>query len=76
MKTTSTMTLGIGIASSGAGEAWFDFVNGGESFGLVRDGAWHEVAVATNYGWDMLKDKAEPYRLAESFEEGEAGTLK
>jgi hypothetical protein len=42
------MTLGIGIASSSAGENWFDFVNGGESLGLVRDGQWHEVVIPLN----------------------------
>ena len=47
-KTTTTMTLGIGIASSAAGEAWLDLVNGGEQFGLVRDGAWHEVVIPLN----------------------------
>ena len=48
MKTTSTQTLGIGIASSAAGESWLDLVNGGEQFGLVRDGAWHEVVIPLN----------------------------
>ena len=48
MKTSTTMTLGIGIASSAAGEGWIDLVNGGEQFGLVRDGAWHELVIPLN----------------------------
>jgi beta-glucanase (GH16 family) len=48
MKTTNTMTLGIGIASSAAGESWLNLVNGGEQFGLVRDGQWHEVVIPLN----------------------------
>ncbi|HRX86513.1 MAG TPA: benzoate transporter, partial [Phycisphaerae bacterium] len=27
------------------GEGWVSFINGGESFGLLRDGAWHEVSI-------------------------------
>jgi len=48
MKTTGTMTLGIGIKSSAAGESWLNLVNGGEQFGLVRDGQWHEVLIPLN----------------------------
>lgn len=51
MKTTNTMTLGIGVASSAAGESWLNLVNGGEQFGLVRDGQWHEVVIPlTRFG--------------------------
>lgn len=51
MKTTNTMTLGIGIASSAAGESWLDLASSGEQFGLVRDGNWHEVIIPLNrYG--------------------------
>ncbi len=42
MKTTSTQRFAIGIASAAAGEGW---VNITEEFGLVRDGAWHEVVI-------------------------------
>lgn len=45
MRTTSTHTFGVGIASSAAGEGWLDLINGGEQFGLVRDGEWHEVVI-------------------------------
>ena len=48
MKTTSTHTIGLGIASAAAGEGWIDLVNGGEQYGLQRDGAWHEVVVPLN----------------------------
>ena len=48
MRTTTTMTLGVGIKSSAAGEGWYDLVNGGEQYGLVRDGAWHEVLIPLN----------------------------
>lgn len=48
VKMTSTATIGIGIASSAAGEGWLDLVNGGEQFGLVRDGQWHEVVIPLN----------------------------
>jgi hypothetical protein len=44
-KTTSTATFDVGIASSNAGEGWVSFVNGGEQFGLVRDGAWRKVKI-------------------------------
>lgn len=45
MKTSTTHTVGIGIASSAAGESWLDLVDGGEQFGLVRDGQWHEMLI-------------------------------
>lgn len=48
MRTTTTMTIGVGIKSSSAGEAWYDLVNGGEQYGLVRDGTWHEVLIPLN----------------------------
>ncbi|RIK67084.1 MAG: hypothetical protein DCC65_07640 [Planctomycetota bacterium] len=48
MKTTTHHTIGFGIASSAAGEGWLDLVSGGEEFGLVRDGNWHEVVIPLN----------------------------
>lgn len=48
MKTTTSHTIGFGIASSAAGEGWLDLVNGGEEFGLIRDGNWHEVVIPLN----------------------------
>jgi beta-glucanase (GH16 family) len=48
MKTTSTATFDIGIASAAAGEGWLSFVPGGEAYGLVRDGQWHEVVIPLN----------------------------
>ena len=48
-KTTSTHTIGFGIASSAAGEGWLDLANGAaENFGLIRDGNWHEVVIPLN----------------------------
>src|SRR5690606_38941093 len=44
MKTTSTEMFKVGV-STGHGDSWVDFVNGGEQYGLVRDGNWHEVAI-------------------------------
>ena len=48
IKTTTTQTFKIGIKSSAAGEFWLPLVNGGEEFGLVRDGSWHEVLIPLN----------------------------
>jgi beta-glucanase (GH16 family) len=48
IKTTWTGTLGIGLASSAAGESWLNLVNGQEQFGLVRDGQWHELVIPLN----------------------------
>ncbi len=48
MKTSSTDTFKVGIKSSTSGESWVQFVDGEESFGLQRDGAWHEVVVPLN----------------------------
>lgn len=45
MKTTSTHTISIGIASNAAGESWLPLTEGGEQFGLVRDGQWHAVDI-------------------------------
>jgi beta-glucanase (GH16 family) len=48
MKTNSTATFKVGIAGSSAGESWVTFANGGWQYGLVRDGAWHEVSIPLN----------------------------
>jgi hypothetical protein len=45
MKTTSLHPIRFGIKSSAAGEFWLPLVEGGEQFGLVRDGNWHEVTI-------------------------------
>jgi hypothetical protein len=45
MKTTSSNNIGIGIRSSDAVEQWVSLVSGGQEYGLVRDGAWHEVVM-------------------------------
>jgi beta-glucanase (GH16 family) len=51
MKTTSSHTFGVGIASSAAGEGWISLTATGEQFGLVRDGQWHEVVIpAARFG--------------------------
>jgi len=48
MKTTWTGPFKIGVASSAAGESWVNVINGGETFGLVRDGNWHEMVIPLN----------------------------
>ncbi|MGV3540397.1 MAG: Ig-like domain-containing protein [Rufibacter sp.] len=44
MKTTSTANLKVGILSNGI-ESWVNLVNGGQQYGLVRDGNWHAVRI-------------------------------
>ncbi len=44
LKTTTPSTFKIGINTS-FGDSWVDFVQGGPQYGLVRDGAWHEVSI-------------------------------
>ncbi|MCG7585958.1 discoidin domain-containing protein [Photobacterium sp. OFAV2-7] len=54
MKTINTDTIGIGIASTGGGDAWVDLVNDGESYGLKRDGQWHQVSIPlSKFGIDF-----------------------
>jgi len=48
LKTTTSAPFSIGIASSAAGEGWVNFTSGGQQYGLVRDGAWHEVSIPLN----------------------------
>jgi beta-glucanase (GH16 family) len=48
MKTTSTAPFKIGIKTSTSGESWVKFEDGMPSYGLVRDGNWHEVIVPLN----------------------------
>ncbi|WP_444941048.1 discoidin domain-containing protein [Microbulbifer sp. ZKSA004] len=45
MKTTSEETIGIGINSTSGGESWVDLSVEGDTFGLERDGQWHEVSI-------------------------------
>ncbi|MCO1336055.1 family 16 glycosylhydrolase [Microbulbifer sp. OS29] len=45
MKTTSNQTVGIGIASTSGGDSWVDLVGGDETYGLKRDGEWHQVSI-------------------------------
>lgn len=47
MKTTSTETFKIGLKSSTSGESWV-FLDDQNSFGLIRDGQWHEVVIPLN----------------------------
>jgi beta-glucanase (GH16 family) len=48
LKTTTTHPFEIGISSAGAGEGWVRFENGGNPYGVVRDGQWHAVAIPLN----------------------------
>jgi uncharacterized protein YjdB/beta-glucanase (GH16 family) len=47
MKTSAKDKIGIGV-SSAAGESWVELIDGAEQYGLVRDGAWHEVNIPLN----------------------------
>ncbi|WP_058834498.1 glycoside hydrolase family 16 protein [Luteimonas abyssi] len=44
MRTTTPHVFKIGISTS-FGDSWIDFVDGGQQYGLVRDGNWHEVTI-------------------------------
>ena len=45
IKTSSTETFSIGLASSAAGDGSVELAAGGEEYGLVRDGEWHQVSI-------------------------------
>lgn len=47
MKTTSQETFKIGLKSATSGESWV-YLNDEHQYGLVRDGAWHEVVIPLN----------------------------
>ena len=47
MKTTSKDKIGVGISSAN-GDSYYDMIDGGQQYGLVRDGAWHEVKIPLN----------------------------
>ncbi len=47
MKTTSNDTFKIGLKSATSGESWV-MLNSEHQYGLVRDGAWHEVVIPLN----------------------------
>ncbi|WP_444911311.1 discoidin domain-containing protein [Microbulbifer sp. PAAF003] len=54
MKTTTKQTIGIGIASTSGGDAWVDLSVDGDTFGLERDGEWHEVSIPlSKFGVDF-----------------------
>ncbi|HBK47266.1 MAG TPA: 1,3-beta-glucanase [Xanthomonadaceae bacterium] len=44
MRTTMAAPFRIGISTS-FGDSWVTLAQGGQEYGLVRDGAWHEVAI-------------------------------
>jgi beta-glucanase (GH16 family) len=48
MATTTNDTIKVGVKSSVGGESWLFLETAGEHFGLVRDGAWHEVIIPLN----------------------------
>lgn len=58
LRTTTTHTFKIGI-STAFGDSWIDFVNGGQQYGLVRDGNWHEVSIPFSafYNLDLYSVK-------------------
>ncbi len=45
VKTTSTSNMTITVGSTSGGSGAVDLIDGGDQFGLVRDGAWHHVAI-------------------------------
>ena len=45
VKTTSTVNMTVTVGSTAAGSGAVDLVDGGDQYGLVRDGAWHHVAI-------------------------------
>jgi PKD repeat protein len=45
MKTTSSTTITIGIASTSGGGGNVELAEGGDQYGLARDGEWHHVAI-------------------------------
>lgn len=45
IKTSSTSSFSIGMASTSGGDGKVDFNEGGDQYGLVRDGNWHHVAI-------------------------------
>ncbi|MCO1336578.1 discoidin domain-containing protein [Microbulbifer sp. OS29] len=54
MKTTTEESIGIGIASTSGGESWIDLSTEGNSFGLERDGQWHQVSIPlSKFGLDF-----------------------
>ncbi len=54
MKTTSEQSIGIGIASTGGDETWINLSVDGETFGLERDGQWHQVSIPlSKFGVDF-----------------------
>lgn len=48
MKTTSQETFKIGLKSATSGESWVNLTAADNSYGFVRDGAWHEVVIPLN----------------------------
>jgi beta-glucanase (GH16 family) len=58
MKTSSTATFKVGI-STAFGDSWINFVNGGQQYGLVRDGNWYEVTIPFSafYNLDLYSVK-------------------
>ncbi|HTF97774.1 MAG TPA: glycosyl hydrolase [Cellvibrio sp.] len=45
IKTSSTSSFSIGMASTSGGDGKVDFNEGGDQYGLTRDGNWHHVAI-------------------------------
>ncbi|KOR43976.1 hypothetical protein ADT25_11480 [Xanthomonas oryzae] len=63
VKTTTPSTLKIDIDTS-FGDSWVDFFAGGNQYGLVRDGAWHEVRIPFSAFYDLdLQAVKQPFML-------------
>ena len=52
MRTTTASTFKIGINTS-FGDSWVDFVDGGQNYGLARDGQWHAVTIPFSAFYDL-----------------------
>lgn len=52
MRTVTPAPFRVGISTS-FGNSWIDFANGGQQYGLIRDGNWHEVSIPFDVFHDL-----------------------
>lgn len=62
MKTTSQEPFRISM-SSVSGEAGVNFISGGEQYGLVRDGLWHDVEIPLGLLITNFKEVTVPFTI-------------
>ncbi|NIJ99640.1 glycoside hydrolase family 16 protein [Xanthomonas cannabis] len=64
VKTTTASSFRIGINTS-FGDSWVAIAPGGNQYGVVRDGAWHEVTIPLGAFHDLdLQAVRQPFMLA------------